>query len=280
MADALRLMVVGAHPDDAEYKAGGLAALYVALGHEVLFVSVTNGESGHHRIKGPELVDRRRAEAAEAGRRAGLTYEVWDNPDGRLVADLPRREAMIRAIRGYKPDLLLTHRPNDYHPDHRQTSLLVQDAAYLLTVPPICPDVPHLRRDPVIAYLSDDFSRPYPFDPTVAIDIGEVWESKMAMLDAHVSQFYEWLPYNMRVEDSVPADPVARRPEFDRRMAEVSATLADRIRPRLVSTYGPGRGRSIRLVEAFEGSEYGAPLDQAAIARLFPMLPLTDEFAR
>ncbi|WZO99648.1 PIG-L deacetylase family protein [Isosphaeraceae bacterium EP7] len=280
MADPLRLMVVGAHPDDADYKAGGLAALYLERGHEVLFISVTNGESGHHRISGPELVERRRAEAAEAGRRAGLTYEVWDNPDGRLVADLPRREALIRSIRRFKPDLLLTHRPNDYHPDHRQTSLMVQDAAYLLTVPPICPDVPHLRRDPVIAYLSDTFSRPYPFHPTVALDIGAAWDRKISMLDAHVSQFYEWLPYNMRIEDSVPADAAARRSGLEEWMRTGSLELAGRIRSKLVATYGPDRGASATLVEAFEGCEYGAPLDEPAIARLFPMLPTGDEVTR
>jgi LmbE family N-acetylglucosaminyl deacetylase len=280
MADPLRLMVVGAHPDDADYKAGGLAALYVERGHEVLFISVTNGESGHHVISGPALVERRRAEATEAGRRGALTYEVWDNPDGRLVADLTRREAMIRAIRRFKPDLLLTHRPNDYHPDHRQTSLLVQDAAYLLTVPPICPDVPHLRRDPVIAYLSDTFSRPYPFIPTVVLDIGEAWERKISMLDAHVSQFYEWLPYNMRVDEDFPADPAARRFRLSELLATGSRELAERVRLELVETYGAERGNSATLIEAFEGSEYGAPLDGPAIARLFPMLPAGDRVSR
>jgi LmbE family N-acetylglucosaminyl deacetylase len=103
---------------------------------------------------------------------------------------------MIRAIRAYRPDLVLTHRPNDYHPDHRTTGQLVQDAAYLLTVPALCPDVPHLPRDPVIAYLSDDFTRPYPFEPTVVVDVAPAWDAKVAMLHAHASQFYEWLPYN------------------------------------------------------------------------------------
>ncbi len=189
-------MVIGAHPDDAEFKAGGLAAIYRRLGHEVLFVSVTDGSAGHHISRGAELAARRREEAARAGEVLGLTYEVWNHPDGRLTADLSARHDMIRAIRRFQPDLLLTHRPNDYHPDHRATSQLVQDAAYLLTVPPICPEVPHLRRDPVIAYLSDDFTRPYPFTPTVIVDITRGFEAKVAMLDAHASQFHEWLPYN------------------------------------------------------------------------------------
>lgn len=270
----LRLMVVGAHPDDAEYKAGGLAALYRSLGHEVFFVSVTNGESGHHRISGPELVERRRRESAASAAVLGLVYEVWDNPDGRLEANLARREAMIRAIRRFGPDLLLTHRPNDYHPDHRHTSMLVQDAAYLLTVPPICPDTPHLRRDPVIAYFSDDFQRPAPFRPDVVVDVGPVWDAKVSMHDAHVSQFYEWLPYNRCEETRVPSDPQARRAWLAEGLDALSANLADRFRDRLVETYGVDAGRTITRVEAFEGCEYGAPLDAEAIARLFPFLPI------
>ena len=178
MSEPLRLLVIGAHPDDAEYKAGGLAALYRDLGHEVRFVSVTNGDAGHHELSGLALAARRRAEAEAAAATLGLRYDVWEHSDGRLELSLARREQVIRLIRSYDPDLVLTHRPNDYHPDHRVTSQLVQDAAYLLTVPAICPDVAHLRRDPVIAYLSDDFTRPYPFEPTVVIDVAPVWERK------------------------------------------------------------------------------------------------------
>jgi N-acetylglucosamine malate deacetylase 1 len=270
MPPPLRLLVIGAHPDDAEYRAGGLAALYRQLGHEVWFVSVTNGDAGHHRISGEPLANRRKAEADAAAAVLGLTYLVWDNPDGRLVADLPRREQLIRLIRRVRPDLVLTHRPNDYHPDHRATSQLVQDAAYLLTVPALCPDVPHLPRDPVIAYLSDDFTRPYPFEPSVVLDIAPVWDAKVAMLHAHESQFYEWLPYNGGHADEVPDDPERRRAWLSARMETASERLADRFRDRLIATYGPERGGAIRHVEAFEAGEYGAPLDDEARARLFP----------
>jgi LmbE family N-acetylglucosaminyl deacetylase len=265
-------MVVGAHPDDADYKAAGLAALYRRLGHEVRFVSVTDGSAGHHREHGPALAARRRAEAAAAGATLGIEYEVWDNPDGRLVADLPRREQMIRAIRRFQPDLLLTHRLNDYHPDHRATGQLVQDAAYLLTVPAICPDVPHLRRDPVIAYLSDDFQRPYPFEPTVILDIAEVWDAKIGMLHEHRSQFYEWLPSNMYGEEP-PEGDAERRAWLSDRMAELSRKLAARHRSWLIEAFGHAAGSTIERVEAFEGCEYGAPLDEAAVRRLFPFAP-------
>jgi N-acetylglucosamine malate deacetylase 1 len=275
MPDRLRLMVVGAHPDDAEFKAGGLAAIYRGLGHEVRFVSVTNGEAGHHRVFGAALAARRRSEAAAAAATLGFEYEVWENPDGRLEATLERREQVIRAIRRFRPDLLLTHRPNDYHADHRVTSLslLVQDAAYLLTVPGICPDAPHLERDPVLAYLSDDFTRPYPFSPSVVVDVSPVWDAKVAMLHAHQSQFYEWLPANAGHAAEVPEGDDARRAWLGERMRQLSRRLADRLRPQLVATYGPERGRAIELVEAFEGCEYGAPLDAEALSRLFPFVP-------
>ncbi len=273
MSDSLRLLVIGAHPDDAEYKAGGLAALYRKLGHDVRFLSATDGSAGHHQMSGPPLADRRRKEAEAAANRLGLSYEIWDEPDGFLECSLARRERMIRAIRNYRPDLVLTHRPNDYHPDHRATSLLVQDAAYLLTVPAICPDVPHLRRDPVIAYLSDDFSKPDPFVPDVVVEITDAWNEKIDLLHAHESQFYEWLPYNHGYEAEVPHGEAPRRAWLSERMADFSRRLADRHRQALIDTYGPDRGRSIELLEAFEACEYGAPLDEDARARLFPMVP-------
>lgn len=272
MSEPLRLLVICAHPDDAEYKAGGLAAIYRALGDVVRFVSVTNGDAGHQKISGPELALRRREESAAAAATLGLQYDVWDHPDGRLFPTLALREQVIRLIREDRPDLVLTHRPNDYHPDHRATSQLVQDAAYLLTVPAICREVPHLPRDPVIGYLSDEFTRPYSFDPSVVIDIGPVWSQKMAMLDAHASQFYEWLPFNSGCLLEVPTTAEKRLEWLSARMIAKTEELAERWRERLVATYGRERGQGVMLAEAFEASEYGAPLDQAATDRLFPFL--------
>src|SRR6266446_6208499 len=166
----LRLLIIGAHPDDADYHAGGIAALYRLAGHTVKMVSLTNGDAGHQSLRGSELAARRRQEAAAAGAVIGASYDVLDNHDGELLPTVDNRRAVIRLMRSFKPDLVLTHRPNDYHPDHRYTSQLVQDAAYLVTVPAIVPEVPHLARDPVIAYLPDDFQKPYPLEPAVAVD--------------------------------------------------------------------------------------------------------------
>src|SRR5262245_14363130 len=150
--ELLRLLIIGAHPDDADYYAGGTAALYRAAGQVVKMVSLTNGDAGHQTLRGPELARRRKAEAAAAGAVIGASYDVLDDPDGELQPTLENRRQVIRLIRTFRPDLLLTHRPNDYHPDHRYTSLLVQDAAYMVTVPAVCPDTPHLSANPVIAY--------------------------------------------------------------------------------------------------------------------------------
>jgi LmbE family N-acetylglucosaminyl deacetylase len=270
-AAPLRLLILGAHPDDADYAAGGLAALYRAAGHVVMMVSLTNGDAGHHQQPGRALGERRRKEAAAAGRVIGATYEVWDNHDGELQPTLDNRRKVIRLLRTFKPDLVLTHRPNDYHPDHRYCSQLVQDAAYMVTVPAIAPDAPHLAANPVIAYLPDDFQRPYPFTPAVVVDVGKVLDRIVGMLHCHASQFYEWLPYNSGAADRVPADDAGRR-------AWLASQTQDRLRARalkhrdlLRERYGRERGDAVQYAEAFEACEYGAPLDDAAVKRLFTL---------
>jgi N-acetylglucosamine malate deacetylase 1 len=266
----LRLLIIGAHPDDADYAAGGTAALYRAGGHTVKMVSLTNSDAGHHVLPGPELARRRRAEAAAAGAVIGATYETLDNHDGQLLPTLENRLQVIRLIRTFRPDLVLTHRPNDYHPDHRYTSQLVQDAAYMVTVPAVAPDTPHLQRDPVIAYLPDDFQRPYPLQPSVVVDVGAVIEQMVSMLHCHTSQFYEWLPYNQGILDQVPANEAARREWLAGQVRQRLRARADKYRERLRVAYGPERGAAVQYAEAFEACEYGAPLDEAALRRLFP----------
>ena len=270
---ALRLLILGAHPDDAEYHAGGLAAIYREAGHVVKMVSVTNGESGHFRISGKELADIRRVEARAAGEVIGATYETWDNPDGRLLPTIEVRERIIREIRTFSPDLVLTHRLNDYHPDHRAVGQAVQDASYLVTVPPICPDVPALRRDPIVGYLPDLFTRPAPLRGDVVIDVGDRMPTIVQMLAAHRSQFFEWLPYNERRTDEVPQSEADRIAWLRRWYEQKIAPLAERYRDELVAQYGPERGRKIAFCEVFEISEYAAPLDAASRRRLFWFLP-------
>jgi LmbE family N-acetylglucosaminyl deacetylase len=268
----LNVIAFGAHPDDCDQRAGGTAAKLAALGHRVRFVSVTNGDAGHQTEGGGALAARRRAEAQEAGRRIGVEYIVLDNHDGELIPGLKPREEIIRQIRLWKADLVLAPRPNDYHPDHRYTGVLVQDAAYMVVVPNITPDTPALRKNPVFMYFQDGFQRPNAFRPDVAVGIDDVIEKKVDMLDAHVSQFYEWLPWVAGNLDKVPKDAAARRRWLkETRTAQPNAA----VRAALVKWYGEERGNAVRYAEAFEICEYGARPDEAMIRKLFPFFEKT-----
>jgi LmbE family N-acetylglucosaminyl deacetylase len=267
----VNVLVFGAHPDDPDFKAGGVAVLYGRAGHRVKFVSLTNGDAGHHEIGGVELARRRRRESLEVASVLGLAeYQVLDNHDGELEPTLANRRQVIRIIREFEPDLILAPRPNDYHPDHRYASQLVQDAAYMVTVPNIVSLTDHLRRNPVIAYVSDTFQKPYPFSPDVAVDVGEAMETKLDALHCHTSQMYEWLPYNAMRDHLVPSGESERRAWLAETYQRRFADAADRYRDLLIRLYGPERGAKVRYAEAFEGCEYGAPLTPELVPTLFP----------
>jgi LmbE family N-acetylglucosaminyl deacetylase len=267
----LNIIAFGAHPDDCDQGAGGVAALYAARGHRVRFVSVTNGDAGHHVEGGVALAARRRAKAREAGRRIGIEYVVLDNHDGQLLPTVEVREQIIRQIRQWNADLVLGPRPNDYHPDHRYTGVLVQDAAYLIVVPNLAPDTPALRKNPVFMYFQDRFQRPQPFRPDVAVAIEDVVEKKIDMIDAHVSQFYEWLPWVEGILEQVPKDPAARRDWL--RGAYGPSAPKPAVREALIRWYGPEKGKAAAYAEAFQVCEYGTQPDEAMLRRLFPFFP-------
>ncbi len=238
-------------------------------GHRVRFVSVTNGDAGHQTEGGGALAARRRAEAQEAGRRIGIEYVVLDNHDGELLPTLKPREEIIRQIRQWKADLVLAPRPNDYHPDHRYTGALVQDAAYMVVVPNVAPDTPALQKNPVFMYFEDRFQKPNPFTPDVAVSLDDVIEKKLDMLDAHVSQMYEWLPWVDGVLASVPKG-VAERRKWLKETRAIQPNPA--VRAALVKWYGPEKGKAVQYAEAFEICEYGTRPDEAMIRKLFPFL--------
>ncbi|MCL6544502.1 MAG: PIG-L family deacetylase [Bryobacteraceae bacterium] len=267
----IRVIAFGAHPDDCEISFGGTAAQFAALGHAVKFVSVTNGDAGHQEQGGGALARRRRAEAEEAGRRLGIAEsEVLDNHDGELLPTLKVREEIIRRIRQWNADVVLGPRPNDYHPDHRYTGMLIQDAAYMVVVPNICPDTPPLRRNPVFLYFEDLFQRPNPFRPDIAVAIDASFDKKISALDAHVSQVYEWLPWVDGILPQVPKEPAARLGWLSKRYAQ---EIRPAVRAALAKWYGQERARAVRHAEAFEVCEYGRQPDEKEIRRLFPMLP-------
>jgi LmbE family N-acetylglucosaminyl deacetylase len=268
-APALRVIAFGAHPDDCDQRVGGTAAKWAALGHQVKFVAVTNGDAGHQSEGGGALARRRRLEAQEAGRRLGIAeYETLDNHDGQLVPSVDVREQVIRRIRQWKADVVLAPRPNDYHPDHRYTGVLVQDAAYMVVVPNIAPDTPALRKNPVFLYFQDGFQRPNPFRPDVAVAVDDVLDRKVRALDAHTSQMYEWLPWVDGQLESVPADPAARLEWL--RKTRTGRPIAEPVREALRRRYG-ARAEAVQNAEAFELCEYGRRPSLEELARLLPL---------
>jgi LmbE family N-acetylglucosaminyl deacetylase len=267
--EPLRIIMIGAHPDDCDQKSGGTAILFAKMGYAVKFVSVTNGDAGHQSTGGGALAKRRMAEATEAGKRFGVTYDVLDNHDGELLPTLAVRLQIIRKIREWNADIVMAPRPNDYHPDHRYTGVLVQDAAYMVAVPNVAPDTPPLRKNPVFLYFQDFFQRPNLFRPDIAVDITDVFDQKIHAMDAHESQFYEWLPWIGGYLDKVPADKIQRK----KWLAENrTVRLTPEVKVALEKWYGAEKASAAKHAEAFEICEYGTQPNEADIRRLFPML--------
>jgi LmbE family N-acetylglucosaminyl deacetylase len=265
----IRIIMIGAHPDDCDEDGGGTAALFAQMGYAVKFVSVTNGDAGHQTLKGKELAKRRFAEAQESGKRLGVTYDVLDNHDGLLMPSLEVRLQIIRKIREWNADVVIAPRPNDYHPDHRYTGVLVQDAAYMVSVPNIAPDVPALKKNPVFLYYQDRFQRPNAFRPDIAVDITSVYDQKVSGLDAHESQMYEWLPWIGHYLDQVPKGKNERIQWLAKQRA---GTITPEMKTSLEKWYGKDKAAQVKYAEAFEICEYGTQPNEEMIKNLFPML--------
>jgi len=266
-----RVMVFGAHPDDCELRAAGIAAKYAALGHKVKFVSCTNGDIGHWRMAGGPLAQRRLAEVKKCAEILGIETEVLDNHDGELEPTLENRRKLTRLIRNWKADIVIGHRPNDYHPDHRYVGVLMQDTAYMVTVPFFCPDTPHLTRNPVFLFSEDGFQKPNPFQPDVVISIDDVLQKKLDCTEALESQFFEGGANGHA--GLIPSTEEGRRERkqqvrngFQRRFQNT----ANRFRAQLRQWYGDEKGNAVRHAEAFEVCEYGARPDREGLKRMFP----------
>ena len=274
----LRIICFGAHPDDCELRAGGVAAMWAERGHHVLFVSVSNGDIGHWRESGGALARRRQAEVNAAHKQLGIQGEILDIHDGEVMPTLENRRTITRLIREWKADVVLTHRPNDYHPDHRYTAILVQDAAFMVAVPHFCPDAPHLKKNPAFFYFADGFQKPVPFNPDVVVGIDAVMEKKLAALAELESQFYEGGALGSA--ELMPSDPEnqkARRAVVSDTHARRYQNVADKFRAKLAEWYPAAQAAKIKHAEAFELCEYGSKPDRAELKRLFPFFaPATD----
>jgi len=267
----LRILVFGAHPDDAEIRAAGTAAKWAAQGHHVKFVSVTNGDIGHWQSAGGPLAQRRFAEVQKCAKILGITSDVLDIHDGELMPTLENRRILTRIIREWKADVVITHRPNDYHPDHRYVGVLTQDAAYMVTVPFFCPDTPYLTRNPVFMFSEDGFQKPNPFEGDVVVSIDDVVEGKLAAMEALESQFFEGGANGN--PSYIPADAEGRE---ERQLAVRNSfagrfnRTANRFRKELLEWYGDERGKAVRSAEAFEICEYGRQPNKEELKKLFP----------
>lgn len=266
-----RILCFGAHPDDCELKAGGVAILWAAKGHHVKFVSVTNGDIGHWKEAGGRLARRRKAEVERAAKILGIATEILDIHDGELLPTLENRRTITRLIREWKADIVMSHRPNDYHPDHRYTGVLVQDSAFMVTVPHFCPDVPPLKSNPVFLFYPDAFQKPNPFQPDIAVDIDSVIEKKLNALDTLESQFYEGGALGSA--ELMPSDPKKqedRRRQVRANHANRSQTIAQRYRGKLAEWYGKDKAEKVQHAEVFEICEYGRRPNKTELAQLFP----------
>jgi LmbE family N-acetylglucosaminyl deacetylase len=265
----LHIVIFGAHPDDPD-KAGGTAFKWAEMGHDVLLVSVTNGDAGHQTIKAKKLATIRREEARRAGEVIGVSYITLNNHDGQLMPTYENRLQIIKIIREQKADIVIFPRPYDYHPDHRYTGVLVLDAAYMVTVPTILPKVPHLEKNPLFLFMSDGFIHPEPFKADVCVDIDDVIEKKIDMYNQHKSQMYEWLPYNRGTLSEVPATDSERRIWLG--VTRKDGSDATPYRDKLIELYGSDRGSEIKYCEAFQDSGYGTRLTKENISYYFPFL--------
>jgi len=259
--DKLNVIVFGAHPDDCDDIAGGTSILYSRLGCKVKFVSMTNGDAGHQSMGGGALAKRRMLEAQEAGKRFGVEYLVMDNHDGELMPTLENRLKVIREIRNWKADIVITHPPDDYHPDHRYTSILVQDASYMVIVPNVAPDTPPLKQNPVFLYPG--FS-----SPEIAVDIDVVFDQKIYAISAHESQFFEWMPWTEGILDQVPSGKEERL----KYLAKWYQPVSEPVRNCLRKWYGDTRGNKVTHAETFRYTPYGRRPSEEETRKLFPMI--------
>ena len=267
----LRVIAIFAHPDDAESKMGATAAMMAEMGHEVKFLSLTNGDAGHHEMGGGVLARIRSAEAQEAARRLGIMeYEVFDNHDAELLPSLHIRMDVIRAIRKWNADVVLGLRPNDYHPDHRNAGHLVIDASYMVIVPNVAADTEPVANNPVFLYMQDGFQKPNPFSHDIVVGIDDYLDVKLAGLDAHTSQMYEWLPWTAGQLHNVPEDPDERLEWLRNRW--LNRTMSDAQRAGLERWYGAERAAQFTHAESFEIAEYGRYPSEEEIRMIFPML--------
>ena len=227
----------------------------LAKGHRAVFLSVTIGNAGHMSMEKEALRQRRQREMENAAAVVGVPYETLDLDDGYLTAAIPTREKLMRYIRKIRPDVIVTHRSSDYHPDHRACGQLVCDCSYLVGVPLFCPDVPAMRKAPVILFTEDRFTFPAPFRADVAVACDAWIDRKIQGTLCHESQFYEWLAYDGNWTEVLNS----------KTKEEAAAHLEERLRQwsaRPVARFPKLFPSGARYGEVFQIDEYGGKMTE------------------
>jgi LmbE family N-acetylglucosaminyl deacetylase len=187
----MKVLAVGAHPDDIEFLCAGTLAKYKRLGHEVAMAVVTNGEVGSSTLSKCEIAAVRRGEAEASAAAIGAEFHWLGYPDEFLFNDAQSRLTFIDLVRQVRPDLILCNDPdNDYHPDHTTSGRIVWDTHVMVTVPNIITDHPPCEKIPEIIYM--DTIGGVNFIPNRYVNISADIDAKRRMLACHKSQ-EQWM---------------------------------------------------------------------------------------
>ncbi|NUR90415.1 MAG: PIG-L family deacetylase [Nonomuraea sp.] len=260
-----RTLVIAAHPDEPEIYAGGLAARLAGAGHAVKFLTLTNGDAGHHEMDRKPLALRRAEEAWRAALALGVVaYEIFDDVhDGLLDTSIAMRLRVLAAIREWRPDVVVAlHADGRGHPDNRAAGLLVEQAVAFATTRNVECGVPPLERQPLCLLMTDYVSAPV-HRPDLVVNVDPVLEAKLDACLAHASQFLEYAAWQRGFLDQVPSpgDVAGGRAFVLKHWADfllLDASLADRC---------PGATHA----ETFQIAEYGRQVGEQELHRLLPI---------
>lgn len=270
----MRVILIGAHPDEADMYGGGTAARFAEMGHEVKMVSLTNGDAGHFEMERFALAARRYQEAQEAANRLGvLEYDVLDTHDSELMPTLELRKKVIQLIREWNADVVISLNPNGGgHPDNRACGKVVDEAMAFVTNRYALLGVAPLEKRPAHLYMIDYITmRVHRHD--VVIDIGSTIEKKLLACDANASQFYEASARQYCALEDVPTSWETGRREFIlEHWADTIYTLPH-MRDRLAELYGAEQAQKVEFAETFQFSDDSEIPTDDEIRRIFPMLP-------
>lgn len=182
----MRVLAIGAHPDDLELLCGGTLAKYAQRGDEVFMAIATNGNVGSPTLSKEEIATIRYEEAKRSAETIGAQLIWLDFPDEFLFNDKETRVAFIDAIRQARPDVMFVHGMNDYHPDHRIAGQVALDARIPASVRLVETRYPHCEKIPHV-FVMDNVAG-IDFEPEVYVDITDVMDVKREMLLKHESQ--------------------------------------------------------------------------------------------